>query len=306
MQALSRLFELVRYPNKMIQPTPERVDLKAINYRASDGLLLDGFLNYPSGRTTASKVGVVFVHGTRGNALVGAGFLAQHLARYGYTTLSINMRSSGINYEISLFEEVVKDLAGAVKYITGLGVKKVVLLGHSLGAVDITYYMATETDPSVAALILSGAPANIPKRAVEEFKIINRSDPRKEYAHFVNKAKRLVKQGKGETILIAPTGGGHGQMPMSAESFLSYRGPDSKCKALAWISNVKLPLFFLFHERPDRGVTPEDSEELIRAAKNVSSIGKYLVRDADHFYTGHEEEASKAILDWLRHARLVP
>ncbi|MBI2183901.1 MAG: alpha/beta fold hydrolase [Thaumarchaeota archaeon] len=297
---------MVRYPNKMVLPTPEGVDLRAINYRASDGLLLDGFLAYPSGKRPTSETGVVFVHGTRGNALVGAGFLGQNLARYGYTTLSINMRSSGISYEVSVFEDVSKDLAGVVKYLSSLGVRKIVLLGHSLGSTDVVYYATTENDPLVKALILSGAPADIKGRAVDDFKTVDPKAPRKEYNSFVAKAKLLVKQGKGETLLIAPTSGGHGQMPISAESFLSYRGPDSKCSGLAWIATVKVPLFFLIHGRPDRGVTPQDSEALIREAKAASRVDKHVIKDADHFYTGHEEEASKAVADWLSRVGLNP
>lgn len=293
-------------PYKIALTTPEGVDLRVVNYRATDGVLLFGFLASPSGKAVRSKVGVIFVHGTRGSALVGAGFLAPYLARYGYTAFAINKRNSDINFEASIFEDVAKDLAGAVMYLAGLGVPNIVLIGHSLGAIEATYYVGSERPASVKALVLSGTPASSPRSAVEDLRDVNPTDPEAEYQKLVTEAQMLAVRGKGDTLLIIPRGGGHGQMSMSAFSYLSYRGPQSRCSAVDWIEKVTVPVFLLAHALPDRGVSPEESEEIRAKAVATSSLESYTVKDAGHFYTDHEEEAAKAVADWLNRVGLPP
>ncbi|WQF75740.1 Putative fusarinine C esterase SidJ, alpha/Beta hydrolase [Colletotrichum destructivum] len=83
--------------------------------------------------------------------------LARHLKSTGqdWSVFEIRMRSSFSGYGYSSLKNDVEDIAALVRYLRGIGKKKIVLMGHSTGCQDCAEYTKHKEDP-VDGFILQG------------------------------------------------------------------------------------------------------------------------------------------------------
>jgi pimeloyl-ACP methyl ester carboxylesterase len=113
---------------------------------------------------TESEAAVVFSHGLFSNK---DGYKITRLARdivsSGYTLLTFDFsftgESGGSMSDLSLFQEV-RDLASAIVFIKGRGVKHVHLMGSSMGAL-VTMVCASGLFPSPDSLMLIATPVDV-------------------------------------------------------------------------------------------------------------------------------------------------
>lgn len=286
----------------VMKPTPEDVTLRAINYESEDGRELDGFeISSESASFEGAKTCVIFLHGLRGFAL-GAGIspIAYPLARMGMQCVSINKRNSGKGYETSDFGEIDRDIAGAVEWATDQGAQRIVLWGRSLGATEAAYYQGKRNDPDVDAVVLAAPFADIRERSTRGYFEAVSDDPDAAYEEFVEEARDLVESGR-ENELVAlprPVDDGIEYIPMTAESFLSYRSPESKCATVDWTPAIEIPLLLLPHAT-DRNVTPDEAREIADSAEQ-SQLVEVTPIEADHFFTGAEDEVADVTAEFIR------
>ncbi len=288
-----------------MEPTPSDIDLRAINYEADDGRQFDGF-EMTSGETTfnGEETCVVFLHGLRGFAL-GAGIspVAYPLARAGIRCLSINKRNSGKGYEKSDFAEIDRDIAGAVDWATEQGASEIVIWGRSLGATEAAYFQGKRNHPDVDAVVLAAPFADIRERSTRSYFEAVSDDPDAAYEDFVDEARELVDAGRENEIvaLPRPVGDGIEYIPMTAESFLSYRSPESKCATIDWTPDIEIPILLVPHSS-DRNVTPAEAEEIAETA-TASPLVEVEPIAADHFFTGSEGTVAEITAEFIERAR---
>ncbi|MFC4247947.1 alpha/beta hydrolase family protein [Natribaculum luteum] len=286
----------------VMEPTPDDVTLRAINYKSEDGKRMDGFeITGESTTFGGDETCVIFLHGLRGFAL-GAGItpIAYPLARRGMRCVSINKRNSGKGYETSDFAEIDRDIAGAVEWATDRGAERIVVWGRSLGATEAAYYQGKHNDPAVDAVVLAAPFADIRERSTRSYFEAVSDDPDTAYKEFVQEARDLVEEGRG-TELVAlprPVDGGIEYIPMTAESFLSYRSPESKCATIDWTPKIEKPLLLVPHAT-DRNVTPDEAQEIANTAER-SSLVEIRPIEADHFFTGTEDTVADATAEFVR------
>jgi pimeloyl-ACP methyl ester carboxylesterase len=60
------------------------------------------------------------------------------------------------------FFDVRRDIEAAVATVRALGYRSIVLQGHSLGTIQVAFYAATDWDPTIKAVILTGAFGKLP------------------------------------------------------------------------------------------------------------------------------------------------
>lgn len=291
----------------VMEPTPSDIDLRAINYEASDGRQLDGF-EMTSGTTTfnGEETCVIFLHGLRGFAL-GAGIspIAYPLARAGMRCVSINKRNSGKEYEKSDFAEIDRDIAGAVDWAKDQGASEIVIWGRSLGATEAAYFQGKRNDPDVDVVVLAAPFADIRERSTRSYFEAISNDPDAAYEDFVDNARELVDSGRENEIvpLPRPVDNDIEYIPMTAESFLSYRSPESKCATIDWTPKIEIPILLVPHSS-DRNVTPAEAEEIAETA-TASSFVEVEPIAADHFFTGSEETVAEITASFIERAREV-
>lgn len=290
-----------------MQPTPDDIVLRAINYRASDGRLLDGFeITSADGPDSfgGRNTGVLFVHGLRGFAL-GAGIspVAYPLAREGIRCLTINKRNSGKGYETSNFSDVDRDLQGAVDWLTEHGCEEVAVWGRSLGATEAAYFQGKQNHPDVDAVVLAAPFADIAVRSTKSYFEAVADDPEQAYEEFVDGARELREAGRGNEMVEVPrpVGGDIEYIPMTAEAFLSYRSPESQCVTIDWTPRIEVPVLLIPHAA-DRNVTPAEAQEIAESCERSPLVTVNPV-EADHFFSGAEREVAGATADFIDRAR---
>jgi predicted alpha/beta-fold hydrolase len=132
--------------------------LRFLSIRAIEGFKVQAALWQPENRPAADTTMIVQVHGSGGNlASLPLRALARGLSAKGYAALSINTRQHDEHVNTDLFFDVRRDIEAAVATVRALGYRSIVLLGHSLGTVQVQYYAATDWDPTIKAVILTGA-----------------------------------------------------------------------------------------------------------------------------------------------------
>jgi pimeloyl-ACP methyl ester carboxylesterase len=112
----------------------------------------------PAAKTSA---GVIVVHGLGVHpdwALIGT--LRTRLAEQGYTTLSVQMPVRAADAKADqyppLFPEAAERLAAAAAFLRGKGLKKVVIVSHSMGSRMTNYFLNHSGDTRIDAWVAIG------------------------------------------------------------------------------------------------------------------------------------------------------
>lgn len=290
----------------VMEPTPEDVTLESIRYESDDGRPFDGFQITPAtefdfdGRHT----GIVLLHGLRGTALSGGiASIAHSLARNGLRCLAINKRNTGKLYETSDFSEIDHDIRGAIEWLQRAGCEEIVLWGRSLGATEAAFYQGKRNDQDVDAVVLAAPFADIRERSTKGYFEAVSEQPEAAYHEFVENARDLVADGRGNELvsLPRPVGDDIEYIPMTANAFLSYRSPESDCATIDWTPSIDVPLLLIPHAE-DRNVTPDEASE-IRASATNSPLVEVCAIESDHFFSGHEEDVADKTAAFVRQAR---
>jgi len=253
---------------------------------------LDGF--WAPGRRWHATL-IVVVHGMGGNfyrSSLKKAWLRQG-PRHGFDVLSFNNRGAERQVAGERFGDCLADLDTALQYGRRLGYRRFILLGHSTGCQKIVYYQARRQPTDVAALVLA-AP-------VDDLAICRRDlGPR--YAYWLRRARGLVRQGRGDTLL-----------PMlyekfSARRFLSiadprnieaqlfnYGGPLRHFRA------IRCPLLACLGTREEFACRPvAEMGTILRRVTRARSFHFFTVPGADHGFHGRETATVQRVLRWLR------
>src|ERR1700720_1540497 len=149
-------------PPDDMQPLPG-ASLRFLSIKAIDGFKVQAALWQPEEKPPCETAMIVQVHGSGGNlASLPLRALARGLSAKGYAALSISTRQHDEHVNTDLFFDVRRDIEAAVATVRALGYRSIVLLGHSLGTVQVQYYAATDWDPAIKAVILTGAFGTLP------------------------------------------------------------------------------------------------------------------------------------------------
>lgn len=268
---------------------------------------------------------VIVKHGTWGYFAGGVpGWLCPGLAQRGYASLGINTRSSMHAWETSLFEDIIDDLGAWMNFLEGRGFKKVVMGGHSLGSSEVPYYVGKTRDTRIKAILLYGAHHDIKGIQWEKWYAVDPKNPHDAYEKFCEKCRKLVREDKGDTLLIMPFHGPYtarltDDAPpnwnvkqrwtgVTAKTFLSYMSPESDSSTIKWIPhmNKDIKILTVVHNIVNTAARPIFSKEIQKVAKESGLSCDYVDINADHYYIGHEEEAITITAEWLKKIGLVP
>ncbi len=276
-----------------------------VSFRATDGLRLDGFL---AGRRKAGLC-IIYVHGMASNFYSGGIPLALMRAarRAGYSVLAANTRGhdiessgtvalggkrrrirTGTRYE--RFEESVRDIDGALRFLKSIGYSRFVLAGHSTGCQKILYYQYRRRNRKVRAMVLL---------APDDDYNLNKKELGRKWARLVKKARRMVRLGRGNACCPA--------LPFSPQRFLSVADPgriearlfnyDGKLREF---SSIRIPMYVIFGSRDEGAVKPvEMYMKILREKANSTAFDSMLIRGASHSFTGYEDAMAASVVKWI-------
>ena len=276
-----------------------------VAFRTEDGVRLHGAL-FTNSRVPARDVAVIGTHGAA-NSFYGSvtGFVSPGLATLGYPTLSMNLRSHDRGYATSIFEDCEKDFAAGVAFMKEQGYRRLVLFGHSLSVTQILYYMAKRQEPSVAGLALSAGHDDLRRDIAGSWESVA-ADPQAAYAAVLEECRAMVARGDGDRLMVIPWWRPDPKLKLrqtyreiSAQTFLSYRSPESKCNASAWIGKVTTPMLLIAHSVADTTATPEMMRILHKLATAARSTEYIEIEGSGHFYAGFEDRLINDIAGWI-------
>ncbi len=283
----------LRYSEEIIYTTSE------------DGFLLEGILIRPADQP-AHPIGIICIHGnagrfydypyvTIGRALAAAGFTFVSANTRGHDISAFIWRSTegrptawsapdampiGAGSGWERLDESPRDLAAWVEAVANLGMRGIVLMGHSSGAQRVVLYQAERQDVRIAGLVLASPDLQgfMPPGELEE-------------------AQRMVANGQGMDVLpaqpFAPWYRQSAQTVVNKASVLSHLliSADGE-PTIAAIRNSILA-FFGANERGAEGILSTIQQQARATHTNIR-----LIDDADHIYTGHEGDIAAIIAQW--------
>jgi pimeloyl-ACP methyl ester carboxylesterase len=285
--------------------------LKFLAIKTIDGVKLDAALWQPDKVQPGRATMIVQVHGSGSNlAELPLRAVARALSPKGYAALSISTRGHDENLNTDNFLDVRKDIEAAVATAKALGYTSIVLQGHSLGTVQVEYYAATNWDPAIKALVLTGPFAKLPWKSRN---ILTQNEDI--YKKLGLAARDALAGGKpGDTLpLQMPYLGGR-QTPVTAQHFLTYRDEQtSAADGVWWIPRIPKPILLL-RDQADGIILPFEPHMLLAAAHGEGSLARDItyvaVPDthppsaAGHSFTNNTQPLIDAVSAWLAEQHL--
>ena len=278
----------------LAQPAPPRVSTGAacstemVTLRTADGARLQGIIFHA---TKPSASALLLVHGYGGNFYEAyLPKLAEAAAHAGYDTLALNMRDHDTGPKKSSFMDNQVDIAAGAAYLRGLGHKRLVLLGQSMGTNRVLYYQAASGDPDIAATILVSGPGDLFEWNVWQFG--------KEKAQAtVDEALNLQRAGREEEMMLIDLGP-IGKALYTARYLLSLRGPDRLSNPYLNLAKVKNSILIV-QGTADKLIPPDVGKRLQMAAPAGSAAVFVSVEGAGHGFENYEPVLSDKVLGWL-------
>jgi pimeloyl-ACP methyl ester carboxylesterase len=270
--------------------------------RTDDGIRHDGVVIRPAGPPTGTAV--VWMHGftghfsephqiTIGRRLAERGHLfvsgdnRGHHHGAGLGERDGQTRMGGAWWE--LVSESWLDVKAWLDFAETLGPARLVLAGHSYGALKVTWYQGERQDPRLAGLISASGPVRPPGR-------------RAELGEPLALARRMVDEGRGlELLPFGSTGRPGGTLSAQAlvdrgTSLVDVYGMAGGDSPLA---KVRCPfLAILGTNEPEIG-SPADLETMKRNARASSRAETAVIEGADHVYTTTAGDVASAIAGFL-------
>jgi pimeloyl-ACP methyl ester carboxylesterase len=265
-------------------------------FKTSDNERLHGLLFTP--QDTSLDLALVFVHGVAMNFyLPPLCIFGQELAARGLHSFVINTRGhdwisragnlakfGGSAYET--IEGCLPDLDGALDHLRERGYHRFVLIGHSLGAIKSIIYQGTKQRPDVVGIVSCSAPRQF---------YSERAARQPGFRELIDKAERLIAEGKGEELLSVGVGATPGIF--TARTHVNKYGRDDNNDCRPYAKRLACPLLAIVG-----GAEPkfffEYAQEIVAGAGTDAEC--ILVDGANHFYNRHTPEIIDIIYRWLR------
>jgi hypothetical protein len=175
---------------------------------------------------------------------------------------------------------------------------RVILQGHSHGALKVTHYLHKKADPGITGLILLSPSDDF---GCQRVRVGERFD------EAIEMARAMVDAGKGRDLI--PEGYFH--YPVSASTYLDIFDEGSKLKsfnlsrtdtaAFEELESVPVPVLALVGSVDEAFMdAPETYLAQIRAEmKKAPSFTGHVIQGAPHNYLDFEEEVADRIRTWL-------
>ena len=269
--AASIEYEAARPPDGLpddMEPLPG-ASLRFLSIKAIDGFRIQAALWQPEGIPPTDTTIIVQVHGSGGNlASLPLRVIARALSARGYAALSISTRQHDEHVNTDNFFDVRQDIEAAVVTAKALGFRSIILQGHSLGTVQAAFYAASDWDPTIKAVILTGAFGKLPWKSRH---ILIQDEER--YRALAVASREALKAGTAAEVLpIKMRWLGGVETPVTPRHFLTYRDEQaSAADGTYWIPRIPRPILIV-RDEADGVVLPFEPYMLISAAQAEGSL----------------------------------
>jgi pimeloyl-ACP methyl ester carboxylesterase len=193
----------------------------------------------------------------------------------------------------------VADIKAWIDFAAGRGTKRIILQGHSHGAIKVTNYLSVTSDPRVSGLILLSPSDDMG---------LARKQLGERYLWVLARAREMVSKGSGRKLLPARDSA----YPVSAATFFDCHNKSSMTGIFNMsctdrtefpeLASVRVPVLMAvgtveeaFVGKPRKYVAGVE-----KCMVNCPSFTGAVIKGAPHNYLGHERELATVLSKWLR------
>lgn len=282
--------------------------VRLVDVTTADGVRLHGaFLAAQPVVPAAAFDAVMMMHGVA-NAFynsLGPAF-SDTFAAHGYAVLGANNRGHDVisrgsaaqpylGAAFERLEDALQDWRAWLDWLVSRGFHRVLLCGHSLGAVKTAYVLANGGHPSVRAAVLFSPP----RFSYASWMASTRAE---EFRRHLAQAQGLVDAGTPDALFAVT-------MPVpfisAAAAYLAKYGPEARFDVFANVTRIGVPVLGFTGDREFTNVDfREHPAEYESAARGKPDLEHLIVADGDHYYRGCETWVMERLLAWM--ARVAP
>lgn len=271
-----------------------------------DRARLNGFLVSAQPQPAGFADAALVIHGLAGN-FYGSTLLleiASRLERMGISALLANTRGHDfLNWTLiggrtgtagAAVEDVDDcraDIAGWVRFLVAQGYRRILLVGHSLGAIKSLYSQAHQPAAEVVGIV-----AVSPTRLNSHQFLASPSAEK--FRETLQRCESLIEAGQGDQLLQVdfpfPTW-------ISARAYVAKYGHDNRFDWFRFIDQVTVPtaMFFGQRELADNPAFAQLEEALPALQARLPGVTFFTVSGADHFYIARSDALGQQIETWL-------
>jgi len=275
-----------------------------------DGLRLDGALTLTrrasEGSPASNATAAILLHGVASNFYTSSTFepLIGRLNELGIAALSVNTRGHDLVFGASLgtvrrrfgasyetVDDCRLDIAAWIEFLKSRGFLRIVLIGHSLGAVKAVYATAQDKFAGVIAVVA----VSPPRLSYSAFMSATESS---QFWESMNTAEQMVKAGKSEELFTSTF-----PFPLlvTAAAYIDKYGPAERYNILKFAANLPCPALFTYggKELTSGGVPFAGVPDALKSLPGAERRAVEVVDGADHVYTGLSGKLADTSAAWL-------
>ncbi len=256
------------------------------------------------------RLAVLVVHGSVGNYLTGVPRRVSFgLANAGFTVMSVNTRMAnyGVIFGGGLMHRTPLDLDAALQVLRRRGFRRIVLLGFSMGATIVTHYQALRLPADVVGVCTLAHAASLPEALRLRWDHYGAEPGYEEVTEMVHRCLAPdFDDASRDRIFLVRRARGFGERPLDGEvwtyrTWWHGRGPRAPhAVSRLRVGHVTVPLAII-QAGEDELVREGEGAELAALARqgDCPSVVLSTIPDADHVFTGLDDELVEATVAWL-------
>ena len=278
--------------------------VELVEVRTSDGVTLNGALAEPL--VPAAGVprfdAALMLHGAAATFYDGfyRNFSAALVER-GVATLRANNRGHDVvnrgdgrgrflGVALEAIDDCGLDIRAWLDLLEARGYRRLLLFGHSLGAIKAAYYLATESAPRVGGCILASPP-----RFNTELMLANERGA--EFAATIAEARNEVAAGRPDAFVKTTY---PRREFAGARAYLAKYATGARFDVFAHVVDVAVPVLALTgSEELDDPNFRDHPAAYAEARTKKADLTFEIVPDGDHFYTRAQTFAIDRLLAWI-------
>ena len=286
---------------------------RLLRFEATDTTPLSGLLYEP--RRGSERV-AVFLHGTGGSSVFASrrtNLLAGVLTAAGIAFFAFDNRGSqlvrraGRKLGGMAFEKIrdcVFDIDGALREVRSRGYREITLIGHSTGANKIAVYDRLKPRNRVKRYVLLAGG--------DDTGLLYQQLGAQRFAAAIAKARTRIHERRGDELVPRALS----SLPMSWRSFYDMANPDgdynvfpfleamrgvrlSRRPRFRHIKGIRKPTLVLYGEHDEYCYGDVSRCVSILAGVTGPNVELAILKDADHGFSGKEEELGELIAGWI-------
>lgn len=262
-------------------------------------------------RSTGRRTAIVHIHGIMGNFLVGTlRFYPAPLARAGFPVLVLETRMANVGqlFGQAIFEDAIRDIDAAVRWLRSEGYDTLIISGYSSGATLATRYAATHHVPTLRGLVCLGNPWGLPESMERRARLYHAKPDYDELTATVLEALGDTPDDPDlDRLVVVEQSRGPTTRPGDSEVYTyrtwwHSRGPRAtSAKAHLQIAQVWAPILLVQGNR-DQVVFHHEALDLARVAREGGNpdVEVVTIDGASHSFEGCEIATRDAVISWLK------